>query len=198
MKKHYKALGLEEGASKAEIEKKYKELTKEYDPKNNDNQEFFKEEYEKLQEAYKALITSNILKNPEKIPKKRPVNSGSSVSEEKPEEPDNTPIIPINNPVKQENYILRNALLLFIAAGVWGLFMQNMGLFVPSDDYTQKVRVVNTVDTEVQGSVNVNGQVGVYNTVDINISEILGRSAGTRRSYTIDGQQYNSLDVSVR
>ncbi|MBC8397447.1 MAG: molecular chaperone DnaJ, partial [Flavobacteriales bacterium] len=31
--------GLEEGASKAEIEKKYKELSKEYDPKNNDNQE---------------------------------------------------------------------------------------------------------------------------------------------------------------
>ena len=102
MKKHYKVLGLEEGASKAEIEKKYKELSKEYDPKNNDNQEFFKEEYEKVQEAYKALITSNILKNPEKKPKKRPVNSGSSVSEEKPEEPDNTPIIPINNPVKQE------------------------------------------------------------------------------------------------
>ena len=102
MKKHYKVLGLEEGASKSEIEKKYKELSKEYDPKNNDNQEFFKEEYEKVQEAYKAIITSNILKNPEKKPKKRPVNSGSSVSEEKPEDPDDTPIIPINNPVKQE------------------------------------------------------------------------------------------------
>ena len=170
MKKHYKVLGLEEGASKAEIEKKYKELSKEYDPKNNDNQEFFKEEYEKLQEAYKALITSNILKNPEKKPKKRPVNSGSSVSEEKPEEPDNTPIIPINNPVKQENYILRNALLLFIAAGVWGLFMQNMGLFVPSDDYTQKVRVVNTVDTKVKNSVDVR----VNNTVGIDIKAING------------------------
>ena len=179
MKKHYKALGLEEGASKVEIEKKYKELSKEYDPKNNDNQEFFKEEYEKVQEAYKALITSNILKNPDKKPKIKPANSGSSVSEEKSEESDDTPIIPINNPVKQENYILRNALLLFIAVGVWGLFMQNMGLFVPSDDYTQKVRVVNTVDTEVQGSVNVNGQVGVYNTVDINISEINGYQAQT-------------------
>ena len=197
MKQHYKALGLEEGASKAEIEKKYKELSKEYDPKNNDNQEFFKEEYEKVQEAYKALITSNILKNSEKKPKKRPVNSGSA-SEEKPEEPYNTPIIPINNPVKQENYILRNALLLFIAAGVWGLFMQNMGLFVPSDDYTQKVRVVNTVDTEVQGSVNVNGQVGVYNTVDINISEILGRNAGARKSYEINGEDYFMLDVNAQ
>ncbi|MDA7578809.1 zinc ribbon domain-containing protein [Flavobacteriales bacterium] len=91
------------------------------------------------------------------------------------EELDNTPIVPINNPVNQENYVLRNTLLLFIALGVWGMFMQNMGLFVPSDDYTQKVRVVNTVDTEVQGSVNVNGQVGVYNTVDINIEQINGQ-----------------------
>lgn len=174
MKKYYEILGLEEGASKVEIEKKYKELCKEYNPKNNDNQEFFKEEYEKIQEAYKTLIASNILKNPEKKPKKKPVNSGSSVGEEKPEEPDNTPIIPINNPVKQENYVLRNVLLLFIAAGVWGLFMQNMGLFVPSDDYTQKVRVVNTVDTEVQGSVNVNGDVRVNNTVGIDIQAING------------------------
>ena len=174
MKKHYKALGLEEGASKAEIEKKYKELSKEYDPKNNDNQEFFKEEYEKIQEAYKALITSNILKNPDKKPKIKPANSGSSVSEEKSEEPDNTPIIPINKPVMQENYILRNALLFFIAAGVWGMFMQNMGLFVPSDDYTQKVRVVNTVDTKVEGSVRVNGSVSVDNTVDVNLTQIRG------------------------
>lgn len=186
MKKYYKALGLEEGSSKEEIEKKYKELSKEYDPKNNDNQEFFKEEYEKVQEAYKALIASNILKNPEKKAKKRPVNSGSSVSDEKPEESDHTPIIPINNPLKQENYILRNVLLLFIASGVWGLFLQNMGLFVPSDDYTQKVRVVNTVDTDVQ------------NTVDINLSKINGRSPGTRRSYKIDEKEFVKLDVSVR
>ena len=190
MKKHYKALGLEEGASKVEIEKKYKELSKEYDPKNNDNQEFFKEEYEKVQEAYKALITSNILKNPDKKPKIKPANSGSSVSEEKSEESDDTPIIPINNPLKQENYVLRNALLFFIATGVWGMFMQNMGLFVPSDDYTQKVRVVNTVDTEVQGSVNVNGQVEVYNTVDVNISEVNG--------YNTKSYDSGHLGVSVR
>jgi hypothetical protein len=33
--------------------------------------------------------------------------------------------------------------------------MQNMGLFVPSDDYTQKVRVVNTVDTKVKNTVGI-------------------------------------------
>ena len=53
MKKYYKILGLEEGASKEEIEKKYKQLCEEYDPKNNDNQEFFKEEYEKVKKHIK-------------------------------------------------------------------------------------------------------------------------------------------------
>ena len=33
------------------------------DPANNDNQDFFVEEYQKLQEAYKALNQSSILKN---------------------------------------------------------------------------------------------------------------------------------------
>ena len=47
-------------------------------------------------------------------------------------------------------------LLFFIAAGIWGIFAQNMGLIpLPNDDYTQKVRVVNTVD--VNGSVSVDG-----------------------------------------
>ena len=53
--------------------------------------------------------------------------------------------------------------------------MQNMGLFVPNDDYTQKVRVVNTVETEIQNTVKVNGSVDVYNTVDVNIDEINGQ-----------------------
>ena len=39
------------------------DLAKELNPSNNDNQEFFKEEYEKVQEAYKALSQSSILKN---------------------------------------------------------------------------------------------------------------------------------------
>ena len=74
-------------------------------------------------------------------------------------------------------------LLFFIAAGIWGIFAQNMGLIpLPNDDYTQKVRVVNTVD--VDGSVSVDGgsvrvsggyvTTEVDGTVDINISEVNG------------------------
>ena len=61
MSEHYKTLGLQEGASQEEIQAAYERLSKELDPANNDNQEFFKEEYKKLQQAYKALIASSIL-----------------------------------------------------------------------------------------------------------------------------------------
>ena len=55
MKKHYQTLGLQEGASQEEIKTAYDKLSKELDPANNDNQEFFVEEFALLQEAYKAL-----------------------------------------------------------------------------------------------------------------------------------------------
>ena len=61
MKQHYTTLGLQVGASQEEIEAAYKRLSKELDPANNNNQEFFKEEYKKLQQAYKALSASSIL-----------------------------------------------------------------------------------------------------------------------------------------
>ena len=61
MKKHYQTLGLKEGASQEEIKTAYDKLSKELNPSNNDNQEFFKEEYKKVQEAYEALSNSSIL-----------------------------------------------------------------------------------------------------------------------------------------
>lgn len=61
MKKHYQTLGLKEGASQEEINTAYDKLSKELNPSNNDNQEFFKEEYKKVQEAYEALSNSSIL-----------------------------------------------------------------------------------------------------------------------------------------
>ena len=63
-----------------------------------------------------------------------------------------------------------------------------MGFFVPSDDYTQKVRVINTVDTysnggslNVSGSVDVSGSVEVDNTVSVSIDEVL--SSDGRKYY---------------
>lgn len=61
MKHHFETLGLQEGASQQAIQEAYDRLSRELDPKNNDNQEFFKEEYKKVQEAYEALYSSSIL-----------------------------------------------------------------------------------------------------------------------------------------
>lgn len=62
MKHHFENLGLTEGASQEEIQAAYERLSKELNPLNNDNQEFFIEEYEKVQQAYDALSQSSILK----------------------------------------------------------------------------------------------------------------------------------------
>ena len=61
MKKHYNALGLKEGASQEEVHEAYERLSNALNPSNNNNQEFFIEEYKKVQEAYKALSNSSIL-----------------------------------------------------------------------------------------------------------------------------------------
>ncbi|MBP6754765.1 MAG: DUF805 domain-containing protein [Bacteroidia bacterium] len=66
MKKYFDILGLPEGVSQEDIQEAYDRLSKELDPINNNNQEFFVEEFEKLQEAYKALSNSTILKSSEK------------------------------------------------------------------------------------------------------------------------------------
>ncbi len=61
MKKYYDVLGLKKGASQEAIQEAYDKLSKELDPANNDNKEFFVEEYKKVQEAYEALSNSSIL-----------------------------------------------------------------------------------------------------------------------------------------
>jgi hypothetical protein len=63
LKKHFDILGLKQDASQEQIQEAYDRLSKELNPSNNDNQAFFKEEYEKVQEAYKAISKSSILKN---------------------------------------------------------------------------------------------------------------------------------------
>ena len=61
MKKYYEILGLNIGANKQEIKKAFNKLSKELDPKKNDNQDFFIEEMKKLKEAYDKLMNSSIL-----------------------------------------------------------------------------------------------------------------------------------------
>jgi antitoxin component YwqK of YwqJK toxin-antitoxin module len=89
MKNYYKILGLKESASQKEIQSAFERLSKELNPKNNDNQEFFVEEYKKVQEAYKALSNSSILatkkgaKYPTKTPKITTTDKKSAMSPKK-------------------------------------------------------------------------------------------------------------------
>lgn len=61
MEKYYEILGLQEGASQDQIKVAYEKLSRELDPVNNENQEFFIEEYNKLKEAFEMLSNSSIL-----------------------------------------------------------------------------------------------------------------------------------------
>jgi hypothetical protein len=199
MENYYKILGLKVGATLDEVEEKYNKLLKEFDPEKqtDDLKEFFTSERQKVKDAYKEISTSlvdneNIEQVDDEIPSDtNEIDSENEYLEESLAEEvlsdevivDNNLNAQINNN-KKENYVFRNALLFFIAAGVWGMFMQNMGLFVPSDDYTQKVRVVNTVDTKVEGSVRVNGSVSVDNTVDVNLTQIRGTRPWVNTSRT--------------
>ena len=55
MEKYFHILGLNKGASKEDIQASYERLSKELNPADNDYQDFFIEEYNLVQEAYKAL-----------------------------------------------------------------------------------------------------------------------------------------------
>ena len=75
MKHHFETLGLQEGDSQQAIQEAYDRLSRELNPSKNDNQEFFIEEYKKVQEAYKALYNTSILATEKGASKSIPENS---------------------------------------------------------------------------------------------------------------------------
>ena len=84
MKKYYEILGLKEGATKQDIKKAFNKLSKELDPKKNDNQDFFIEETKMLKEAYEKLMNSSILSTQKALDKSnkmdnRPSNKTNNV-----------------------------------------------------------------------------------------------------------------------
>ena len=94
----------------------------------------------------------------------------------------------------QGKNITLKGLLLIIAIGVWVIALQNLGV-IPIN---QKVKVVEAVRIVGDVDANVSGSVSVDNTVDVNLDKVLGYPVGCRRSYTIDGREYQAIDVSIR
>ena len=85
--------------------------------------------------------------------------------------------------IKATNISLK-AILITIAIGIWAIFLQNAGIIPTS----QKVRVVNTVDTHVNGG-DVDANVSGY--VDVNIAAINGYSnAFYDHTYKHPGKHY--------
>jgi DnaJ-class molecular chaperone len=171
MNKYFNILGLEEGASQEAIQEAYDRLYKELDPEKNKNQEFFIEEFEKIQEAYKVLRNSTILATEGGVGTIKIVDNLKENQSKK--------ISDMLNQKTSKKEIAFGIILFFIATGIWGIFMQNLGFFkseerVVDQNKVQQVRVVNTVDTNIQsGEVSVTGSVDVENTVSVSIDEVL-------------------------
>jgi hypothetical protein len=173
MEQYYKILGLETSASQQEIDEAYRKLKDELSPVNTGNQEFFKEELDKLEEAYKQLCNSNILAT--ENAKTKTTNSGSNQTNTAEKSSENTDDPPKSRKFNKE--IVQLVFLGLIVLGIWGIFLQNLGIIGPVEEYKQKVVVVNQVDTYSKGGeVEVSGTVGarIYDQVDININQIGG------------------------
>lgn len=93
-------------------------------------------------------------------------------------------------------------LLITIALGIWILVLQNAGIIPTSQNVYIRggdVGVYGTVSAEIDDPIHIQGSVEISGGhVSVNLSEILGYPVGCRTSYTIDGKEYQSLDVSIR
>ena len=122
---YYKTLGLENGASLSDIEASYNKLSKELDPANNDNLDFFAEEYQKIQEAYTALTG----KKPEEKENSSNLNTDKEVS---PLTEEKEPITPLNKkPPKKSNktLLLILAFVIFFIGAPYIYFLIKVSAF---------------------------------------------------------------------
>lgn len=88
--------------------------------------------------------------------------------------------------VSNQNLFVK-VMLVTIALGVWGIFIQNFTRTFK----TQEVAVVNIVSTRPLEPVSVN----VENEVEVDLQKVLGYPVGCRRSYNVDGKEYQAIDV---
>ena len=86
------------------------------------------------------------------------------------------------NKPKQNNWsIVDRIILIAISLGIWGIFLQNLGILM-NNELTQKVRVVNTVSTSISGEVDTyvnGGSISVSGEVDTNLQTVNGYSVTT-------------------
>ena len=192
MKKYYKLLNLEEGCSIKEIKKQYKKICKELKQKQEDKdvEHIFKESLVEVREAYEKIMEeiqkSELAfssKNDEQEisltanDENEELISESKITQEEIYEEDEEEII---NPVKKRiswKELILGILLLLIASGIWA----NVFISSNSTYETLDVRVVNTIDAKVDGSVSID-QSPFTPPLNINIAKINGHSWFYRHS----------------
>ncbi|MCP4442916.1 MAG: hypothetical protein GY810_28760 [Aureispira sp.] len=78
-------------------------------------------------------------------------------------------------------------LLFVIALGIWGLFLQNLGV----------IPVLQTVNVShiTSGQVGVYGTVTVENEVGVDIKKINGWNAANYNEYSLEGYEFHSLGI---
>ena len=168
MKQHYTTLGLKEGASQEAIKAAYTKLSKDLNPANNDNQEFFKEEFEKVQAAYKALYSSSILGTEKGVESLKKIQPKSG--EEKPEADKNIPKSSKKNKIKK---IMKRVFLIIsilIALGIavftWWSFQTKLNNLVYSQSETKwaKNDISNDIVYLKKTMIPFNGTLTKYKT----------------------------------
>jgi len=94
MKKYYDILGLNIDASQKEIEEAYNKLSVELNPKNNNNEDFFKVEYLKIVDAYNAISNKSKLGTTNTVSSNR--SSDAEINQDNSDEEFITIKVPIN------------------------------------------------------------------------------------------------------
>ena len=94
MKKYYDILGLNIDATQKEIDEAYNKLSIELNPKNNNNEDFFKVEYLKIVDAYNAISNKSKLGTTNTVSSNR--SSDAEINQDNSDEEFITIKVPIN------------------------------------------------------------------------------------------------------
>lgn len=139
---HYQVLGLAEGCSQLEIEKAYTRLSKELNPKNHEHSEFFREEYNKVVEAYNALKSATILAaQGADLPRKpKPQNKKEAPESKPPIAATTSKNIFMNNAKAIRIGAISLVFLLFVFA-LYQLFAPNPPIYLADNGVTLKAEL---------------------------------------------------------
>ena len=196
MQKYYEILGIKEHASKEEIKKAYKKLSKELDPIKNNNEQLFAEELKKLNEAYDKLINSSILSAKKVTGKSNKKISTSLSNDNNNDEPnlDNRDTNDLKKIVIKQNILL---IVIIILIGFnFFLFQQlksdNSSVFLAEDYMNQAEDYMNQAEDYMSQSEDYMYQAEDYMSQSEQYMYYAEDYSNTARRYANDAYYYSN------